>query len=122
MADHQPGLGPEHRQMVAHGLGVGRTDADVDQCNARPAGRHQVIGRHLMFAPGSCRNGGFRVRSIGGDHHVARRRQGGVGAARLQLRGSPAHELIHIAVIVREQDVLLGVFGWRAGIVGQARQ
>ena len=34
MADHQPGLGPHHRQVVADRLGVGRADADVDQGDA----------------------------------------------------------------------------------------
>ena len=34
MADHQPGLGPHHREMVADRLGVGRADADIDQGDA----------------------------------------------------------------------------------------
>ena len=34
MADHQPHFGPQHREMVADRLGVGRADADVDQGDA----------------------------------------------------------------------------------------
>jgi hypothetical protein len=52
VADHQPGLGPQHRQVVGDGLGVGGPDADVDQRDPAPVGRGQVVGRHLVLAPG----------------------------------------------------------------------
>ena len=51
MADHQPDLGAQHRDMVASGFRIGRADADVDQRNPGPALRHQVIGGHLVAAP-----------------------------------------------------------------------
>ena len=53
MADHQPGLGTQHGEMVTDGLGVGRADADVDQRDADAAGGGEVPGRHLELAPGA---------------------------------------------------------------------
>jgi hypothetical protein len=52
VADHQPGLGPEHRKVVGDRLGVRRADADVDQRDAHVVGRHQVVGGHLVPPPG----------------------------------------------------------------------
>ena len=51
MADHQPCLGPQHREMVADRLGVGRADADIDQRDAGAVVGHQMIGRHLVPPP-----------------------------------------------------------------------
>ena len=51
MADHQPDLGPHHREMVADRLGVGRADADIDQGDALAARRDQVVGGHLVPPP-----------------------------------------------------------------------
>jgi hypothetical protein len=37
MADHQPGMRAQHRDMVGRGLGVRRADADIDQGDAAAA-------------------------------------------------------------------------------------
>ena len=38
VAEHQPGMRPQHRDMVGDGLGVGRADADIDHGDAAMAG------------------------------------------------------------------------------------
>jgi hypothetical protein len=58
-------------QMV---LALDGPDADVDQGDARAALGHQVICRHLMLAPGGGGDKRLRLRRLGGDDHVARRR------------------------------------------------
>ncbi len=123
VADHQPGLGPQHRQVVGDGLGVGRAHPDVDQADPGPVRPHQVVGGHLVLAPGAV---GHRALGFGrlGPHHdaagAAHLGVAGVGVA--QLLAGPLHEGVHIAVVVGEQDVLLHVLGRGAGVVGQARQ
>ena len=51
MADHQPSLWPQHREVVADGLGVGRANADVDQADPAAIWAGQVIGGHLVAPP-----------------------------------------------------------------------
>ena len=53
MADHQPAMRTQHRQMVSDVLGVGRTDADIDEADAAfTILAQQVIARHLEAMPG----------------------------------------------------------------------
>ena len=63
MADHQPGFGADNGQVVADRLGVGRADTDVDKGDAAAIRRDQMIGRHLMLAPGAV---GDHLRGICG--------------------------------------------------------
>jgi hypothetical protein len=51
VADHQPAVRAQHRQVVGDVLGVGRADADVDQGHAIAVGGDQVVGRHLVAVP-----------------------------------------------------------------------
>ena len=60
VADHQPGLGAQHRQVVGDGLGVGGADADVDQADAA-AGPRRSGGRPASGA-GARRLGGDALR------------------------------------------------------------
>ena len=123
MADHQPGVRPGHGQVVADGLGVRRADADVDQADAAPAGGRQVIGRHLVLAPGRVHHRLLGIGGVAGDHHPAGAAQRVVGAVRVhQLGGGPAHELVDVAMVVGEQDERLDVLHRRAGVVPQPRQ
>ena len=124
VADHQPGLGPQHRQVVGDGLGVGGADADVDQRDAAPARRHQVIGRHLVLAPGG---GGDRLRASGVSLVITTPAGAGEALvrsspARRSSSSAPAHELVDVAMVVGEQHVGLHVVGRRAGVVGEPRQ
>ena len=52
MAEHQPGMRPQHRDVVGDVARVGRTGADVDQGDAAIAGHDQMEGRHLRHARG----------------------------------------------------------------------
>lgn len=48
--DHQPGMRPQHRDVIGGIPRVGRTDPDVDQGDAAIAGLDQMKGRHLRHA------------------------------------------------------------------------
>ena len=123
MADHQPRLGPHHREMVAHRLRIGRAYADIDQGDAAAIGGNEVVGGHLVPPPAALGDLGDRIGGVGGDEHPARRREGFIRAAlALQLLDRPAHELVDVTDIVGEQQVALGVLGRRAGIMPQPRQ
>src|SRR3954453_20003319 len=67
MAEHQPGMGPQHGNMVGDVARVGRTGADVDQGDAAIAGRDQVEGWHLR--PTRGRNA--RRRAAAARDHIA---------------------------------------------------
>ena len=47
VAEHEPAMRAEHRKVVGDGLGVGRTDADVDEGDAVAVWPRQVVGGHL---------------------------------------------------------------------------
>ena len=108
--------------MVGDRLGVGGADADVDQGDARTVGGHQVIGRHLVAPPGR----GVVEQPVGIvpglDQDAARARDAGEARTFAQLLHGPADELVDIAMIVGEQDVLLEMLDRGAGIVAQAGQ
>jgi hypothetical protein len=55
MAEHQPGVRAQHRDMVGDGLGVGRADADIDHGDAAMILALQMIGRHLRQPRGAIR-------------------------------------------------------------------
>ena len=124
MADHQPAMGTQHRDMVGDVLGVRRTDADVHETHAAPVRADDMIGRHLEAMPGDGRHARLRFfrrqRSVdddiaGQDHPL----HAGVG---LELLQSPLHELVDIAVIVGEQHPGLHRAPVRARVVDEAPQ
>src|SRR3546814_2609354 len=47
MADHQPAMRAQHRQMIGDRLGVRWSDTDIDQRHAELVFTHKMIGRHL---------------------------------------------------------------------------
>ena len=124
MADHQPRLGPQHREVVADRLGVRRADADVDQRDAgavrRPSGDRRASGA----AATRCREIDLRRR---------RRRAwittppapdsaGEAADPSPSCDAAPADELVDVAVVVGEQHVALHMLGRRAGVVAQPRE
>ena len=52
VADHQPGFGAQDREVVADGFGVGGANADIDEADAGAAFADEVVGGHLVAAPG----------------------------------------------------------------------
>ncbi len=121
VADHQPDFGTDHRKVVGDGLGVGRADADVDERDARLVRPDQVIGRHLMAPPGGVGQAlaGIVHRAVEVEAAGAGKRGIAVGA---DLLARPVHELVHIAVVVGEQDVALAVLDAGACVMLQARE
>src|SRR5215216_5572271 len=51
MADHQPAMRAQHGKVVGHVLGIGGTDADVDERDAAAIGNCEMVGRHLITVP-----------------------------------------------------------------------
>ena len=72
MADHQPDVRAQYRQMVADGFRIRRANADVNQRNALTVGGDQVPGGHLVLFPRQVRDGLFRCFGFGGDPDPAR--------------------------------------------------
>ena len=50
MSQHQPGMRPQHGNVVGYSAGIGRTSADVDHGDASIAGLDEMKGRHLRHA------------------------------------------------------------------------
>ena len=121
VADHQPRLGPQHREVIADRLGVRRPDADIHQRDPAAIGRDEVIGGHLVTPPRGVRHPGAGIFGPLGQVQPACAGKCGVFAA-AQLQACPVHEFIDIAVVVGEQDVALEVFCRGAGVVHQPRQ
>ena len=121
VADHQPGLGPQHCQVIADRLGIGRADPDVDQGDPQTIVADQVIGWHLMPPPGRVRQLGAGI--VGRRVEIEPARAGQRDIAFLaQLLAGPVNKLIDIAVIVGEQHELLEMFDRGPGVVRQPGQ
>ncbi len=122
MADHQPDLRAKHGEVVGDRLGIRRADTDIDQCDSRAVLRAQVIGRHLEPPPGR----GFDRRAAVDFRHrnlqPSGYGQGLVARMPAELGQRPVAEGIDIAVIVREQNIVLEMLDRRAGIVLQTLQ
>ena len=125
VADHQPAVGPQHRQMIGDVLGVRRADADVDQRHAlavraapgdRPAsGSGATASWRCAPRPRPAR---CRARSRRCPAAPAAR----TAAALVQPREADAHELVDVAVIVGQQHPALHVPPVAAGVVHEAAQ
>ncbi len=123
VADHQPDIRAQHRQVVADGFGVGRADANVNQGDPFAIVGDQMPGWHLVLLPRQIGNGLLRRFGFGGDPDPAGAGEGDIGAVRIEdLAAAPADKLIHVAGIVGEQHIGLEVFRRGAGIVPQTRQ
>ncbi len=119
VADHQPGFGPEHREVIGDRLGVRRAYADVDQRDAHVVGRHQVVGRHLVAAPGSLVELHTGILGPAIEHHAAGAGEAGVETLADPL-GRPVDELVDVAVVVGEQHEALEMLGRGASVMREA--
>ncbi|SAJ07162.1 Uncharacterised protein [Enterobacter hormaechei] len=123
VADHQPDVRAQYRQMVADGFRIRRANADVNQRNALTVGGDQVPGWHLVLFPRQVGDGLFRCFGFGGDPDPARAGEGDVRAVRIEdLATAPADKFVHIAGVIGKQHERLEMFGWGAGVVAQACQ
>ena len=73
VAEHDPGMGAQHGNMVGNGFGIRRANADIDHADAAAVSAHQMVGRHLrqtrrQFTQGVLRQSG-RADSPG--EHIA---------------------------------------------------
>jgi len=125
VAEHDPGMGAQHCDMVGDVLGIGRTHTDVHHGDAAAVRAQQMVAGHLRQAQ--------RLRAIfvarlgrqsdaAGDH-VAGLDKGDVVAGRVLHGGAAqAHELVDVELVVGEQHEILEVLGRRAGVVAQPMQ
>ncbi len=125
VAQHHPGVRPQHGDVVGDGLGVRRAHADVHHAGAAAVGAHEVVGGHLRQAR---RRGAEIVARLGGQagaagDHVAGFDEGDVFAVGVRHLGmAQAHEFIDVELVVREQHEVLEPLGRGARIVAQAVQ
>ena len=86
MADHQPAMRAQHREMVGDVLRVRRADADIDDGDAvLPVAAAQMVGRHLEPVPWRRRHLAPRPR---GRRRAGRRRRRAAPGGRTDCRGS----------------------------------
>ena len=125
VAQHQPGVRPEHGHVVGDVFGVGRADADVDHGDAAAVGAQQVIARHLRQTR-RCQTksvSGFGRQTGAPCHHIARLDKGHIGAALpAHFFMAQAHELVDVKLVVGEQHKVLKPVGRGACVVAQALQ
>src|ERR1700679_3528196 len=102
MANHQPAMRPQDRDVVGGGLGLRGPDADVDQTDPAPVRAHAMIGGHLEGMPGDgpCAYFRFCWRDRRVDDDVARQNDLLDARSGMELLQSPLHELVYIAVVV----------------------
>ncbi len=105
MADHQPDMRTQHRQMVGDGLGVGRAHPDIDQGDAVAMRLGQVIGRHLRQL-----GQGGAVGRLALHRGAPARLDKTRGAACFHFPGAVIGELVDIALVVGEQHEALEQF------------
>ncbi|MND95596.1 hypothetical protein D3C80_878560 [compost metagenome] len=109
--------------MVADGFGIRRANANVDERNALAVSGNQMPGGHLVFFPGQIGDGHFWRFGFCGYPDPTRAGERHVRAVGIEdLTAAPAYKLIHVAGVVGEQHERLEMFGWRPGVVTQARQ
>ena len=127
VAEHHPGVRPQHRDVVGDRLGVGRADADVDHRDAAAVGADEVVGRHLRQARRRSAElvaGPRRCARAPLDHVAGLDERFVVAAARRARHRfvAEADELVDVELVVGEEDEVLEVLGVGAGVVAQAMQ
>ena len=122
MPQHQPGVRPQHRDVVGDVPRIGRTDADVDQGNAAIAGLDEMKGRHLRRALGRNPGRAAAKPRIARDRIPGRNEGVGADLARCEALLAQLHEGIDIELVVREDHEILEVLGISAGVVIEPAQ
>src|SRR5208282_1996317 len=121
MTDHQPAIGTDDGKVVGNIFGVGWTDANVDQRYPGAGSARQMVRGHLIAMP--LRAFGKRLcfgrRMLPANDHIPRQHESVEITFASELLASPAHELIHVAVIVCKQDPALHMAPIAPGIVDE---
>jgi hypothetical protein len=120
VAQHQPGVRAQHRDVVGHGARVGRPNADVDQGDPAAVGPDQVVAGHLRQPVG--RRTLARRRAVLGDHFARLHEPVVARIAVVHQLPAHAHEGVDVELVVREDHEVLEVVRTRAGVVQQALQ
>src|SRR5271165_3265625 len=102
MPEHQPGMRPQHRDMVRDVPGVGWADPDVDQGNASIPGLDEVKGRHLRHAPWRDPGRAAAKTRTARDHIAGPNERIGTDLAAGTALLAQLHEGIDIELVVRE--------------------
>jgi len=113
VAEHQPAMRPQHRDVVGDRLGVAGPDADIDEGDAVAAGALEMIGRHLR-QPGGPRRLGLVARA---DDDIAGLDEGDGAAVAGHLGPADGDELVDVALVVGQQHEFLEMLGRGAGVV-----
>ena len=123
VANHQPDVRTQHRQMVADIFGICRADPNINQRDPLSVFGYQMPGGHLVLFPRQIGNRFLRCLRVRRYPDPARAGEGDIGALGIEnLATAPAHELIDVAGVVGKQHIRLEMVNRRAGIVAQARQ
>ncbi len=122
MAQHQPGVRTQHRDVIGDGLGVGRPHADVDHGDAAAAAGSQVIGGHLRHAARRDPGGAAAEALVGGDQVPRLDETVVVGVAGGHVLLGDAAELVDVERVVGEDHEVLEVPGFGAGVVAEPVQ
>src|SRR5690606_8792335 len=112
MAEHYPGMGPQHGDVVRDRLGVGGSYADIDHGYAPMVRLFQMIGGHLGQAGQRHAFGGRRLSRARDD--IARLDEFAITLAAIRhLLTRERTELVYIELVIGEEHEILEVL--RAG-------
>ena len=121
MAEHQPGMRPQHGDVVGDRLGVGGADADIDHGDAAMVRLLQVIGRHLRQARRRHAFAGRARPALVTTLPGSTKFDVSVAAIGHQLAGA-GDEFVDVELVVGEQHEVLEMLRRGRGVVRQAVQ
>ena len=118
MAEHQPGMRPQHGDVVGDVAGVGRAGADVDHGDAAIVRLDQMKGRHLRHALGRRSPVVASAEASIARDHIAGLDEGvEAGWPERHVLAAQSREGIDIELVVREDHEILEVLRIGAGVV-----
>ena len=125
VAQHQPSMGAQHRDVVGDGLGVGRAHANVHHGDAAVVFAYQVVAGHLRQSGWwhALRIARFARRADTARDHIAGLHKSHIRAVRLGHLGmAQRNEFVDVKLVVGEQHKVLEMRRTGAAVVAQAVQ
>ena len=122
VAQHDPGVGAQHRNMIGDGFGVGGTDPDIDHGDAAATIGRQVVGGHLRRADRGGAGDIAAAQGVVGDDVPRLDEAGVMGVPAGQVLLGDAAEFVDVEGVVGEDDEVLEMGRVGAGIVAQPEQ